>query len=203
MKVTSIRLTLTPDKNHLATVSLTIDNAVSVCGIILGTRKDGSYYIRMPALGRDKNGKPREPFFPVSQEARSELMDAILARYEKCAKDTSLSGAVEDFDVESSMTITEVRVNLLTRDNDFVKAFAHLTIDNAVAIHGMRFAKRADGSTTILMPAFRHEPKEGEEKPTYINVCHPISSEAREAILKAVSAKYDEAVAAAGGDEPA
>lgn len=89
------------------------------------------------------------------------------------------------------MDITEVRVNL--QDEEVLKAFVSITLDDEFVIRGLKIIQGSDGHRFVAMPARRK--KDG----TFQDIAHPINREAREYLEKVVFAAYEEELARADG----
>lgn len=76
--------------------------------------------------------------------------------------------------------------------NKPIKAFADVLIDNAFVVHSVGVVEK-DGERFISMPRTTWKNKQGEKMSG--DVCHPISSSARNAIQDAVFAAYDSVAA--------
>lgn len=81
------------------------------------------------------------------------------------------------------MDITEIRITL--RDDDKLKAFASITLDNKIVIRGLKIIDGA-GGMFIAMPS--RQRKDG----TYQDVAHPINRETREWLENLVIGAYKE-----------
>lgn len=81
------------------------------------------------------------------------------------------------------MEITEIRITL--RDDDKLKAFASITLENMIVIRGLKIIDGANG-TFIAMPS--RQRKDG----SYQDIAHPINRETREWLESQVIAKYKE-----------
>jgi stage V sporulation protein G len=81
------------------------------------------------------------------------------------------------------LEITEIRVNL--RDEEKLKAFVHVTFDNAFIIRGLKIIKGKDG-LFVCMPS-RQLP-DG----TYKDIAHPIVDDFRIKLEKEILDKYHE-----------
>ncbi len=81
------------------------------------------------------------------------------------------------------MEITEIRVNL--RDEEKLKAFVHVTFDNAFIIRGLKIIQGKDG-LFVCMPS-RQLP-DG----TYKDIAHPIVDDFRIKLEKEILDKYHE-----------
>lgn len=80
----------------------------------------------------------------------------------------------------------EVRIDRVLPGEGKTKAFASATIGGAFAIHGIRVIDSEKG-IFIAMPQESYT-KNGEKK--YIDTFHPITAEARTALIEAVDAAY-------------
>ncbi len=81
------------------------------------------------------------------------------------------------------MEITEIRISL--RDDNKLKAFASITLDNSFVIRGLKIIEGAKG-LFVAMPS-RKRP-DG----TYQDVAHPINNETRDWMEEQIIAKYEE-----------
>ena len=84
------------------------------------------------------------------------------------------------------MKITEVRVFPLSKKDSTLKAFASITLDDAVCITGIRIV---EGKMGLFVSMPQSKDNEGE----YHDVAFPITKEAREEIQDAVLDAYDDA----------
>jgi stage V sporulation protein G len=81
------------------------------------------------------------------------------------------------------MEITEVRIAL--REDNKLKAFASITLDNRFVIRGLKIIEGAKGCF-VAMPS-RKRP-DG----TYQDIAHPINNETRQWLEKIVIGAYEE-----------
>ena len=81
------------------------------------------------------------------------------------------------------MEITEIRITL--RDDEKLRAFASITLDNMVVIRGLKIIGGANG-TFIAMPS--RQRKDG----SYQDIAHPINRETREWLESQVITAYKE-----------
>ena len=79
--------------------------------------------------------------------------------------------------------------NLVDREDTNIKAYASAT-DGVFAIKGIKVIDSQKG-TFVQMPQRSYE-KNGETK--YVPVAHPVTSEARDAVIDAVMRAYDQAL---------
>ena len=89
------------------------------------------------------------------------------------------------------MEITEVRVSL--QDEEVLKAFVSITLDDEFVVRGLKVIQGADGRF-VAMPARRK--RDG----TFQDVAHPINRETREYLERVVLSAYDDELAARNGD---
>ncbi len=84
------------------------------------------------------------------------------------------------------MEISDVRIRLVNKEDNKLKAVASITIDECFVVHDIKVIEAADG-VFIAMPS--RKTNDGEFK----DIAHPLNSETRELIKKAIlTAYYDE-----------
>ena len=82
------------------------------------------------------------------------------------------------------MNITEVRVRLVKKDDGKLKAVASVTIDNCFVVHDVKILE-GNEDYFIAMPS--KKTPEGE----YKDIVHPLNTETREMIKKAVLEEFE------------
>ena len=85
----------------------------------------------------------------------------------------------------------KAKINRIFSDKASMRAISEVVIDDAVVIHGVRLMER-DGRQYLAMPFRTWKDKTGEELSR--DVAHPITSEARQQMLRAVLEAYDSAM---------
>lgn len=80
---------------------------------------------------------------------------------------------------------------LYDNPDNVIKASASVTVAGAVSIHGLRVMDSSKG-LFVGMPTRSYEDKNGKTK--YVDMAHPITAEAREAISDSVLKAYEEAL---------
>ncbi|MFH2034778.1 MAG: SpoVG family protein [Candidatus Zixiibacteriota bacterium] len=86
------------------------------------------------------------------------------------------------------MEISEIRIIL--RDEEKLKGFANVTIDNAIVIRGMKIISGNKGY-------FLSMPSRKRPDGTHQDIAHPINNEARRLLEEKVLAAYQEELQAA------
>jgi stage V sporulation protein G len=80
------------------------------------------------------------------------------------------------------MQITEVRITL--REDQKLRAFASITIDNCFVVRGLKVIEGSDGKMFVAMPSKK------KTDGTYEDIAHPINNECRRALEDAVLTTY-------------
>ena len=91
------------------------------------------------------------------------------------------------------MNITDVRVRKMTKDGK-MKAVVSITIDGAFVVHDIKVIEGEKG-LFIAMPS--RKATSGE----YRDIAHPINSESRDKIQKAILESYEKALSEEPGEE--
>lgn len=97
--------------------------------------------------------------------------------------------------LESKIPSISVRIDRITTDEARVKAFASATIANAFAVHGIRIYKSEEKGYFIAMPLTTYHREGGNQ---YQDTFHPVTAEARTALIDEVIAAYEKAIAGPG-----
>lgn len=92
------------------------------------------------------------------------------------------------------MTITDVRVRIVKKDDSKLKAVASVTFDDCFVVHDIKVIEGQD-KLFIAMPS-RKTP-EGEFK----DIAHPINTSTREALEAEILKRYEEALNEAPEEE--
>ena len=77
------------------------------------------------------------------------------------------------------MEITDVRIRLVNKEDNKLKAVASVTIDNCFVVHDIKVIE-ADEGAFIAMPS--RKTNDGE----YKDIAHPLNTETREILKKAI-----------------
>ena len=84
------------------------------------------------------------------------------------------------------MKISDVRIRLVNKDDNKLKAVASITIDECFVVHDIKIIEAADGAF-IAMPS--RKTNDGD----YKDIAHPLNTETRELLKNAIlTAYYDE-----------
>ncbi len=90
------------------------------------------------------------------------------------------------------MDITEIRITL--REEDRLRGFANVTFDNAFVVRGIKIIQGTDGYF-VAMPS-RKRPNG-----THQDIAHPVNSETRQILEKAILEAYESKLAEEKDDE--
>ena len=83
------------------------------------------------------------------------------------------------------MTITDVRVRIVKKDDSKLKAVASVTFDDCFVVHDIKVIEGNEGFF-IAMPS--RKTNDGE----YKDIAHPIKTEMREELLKIIFNAFEE-----------
>lgn len=84
------------------------------------------------------------------------------------------------------MKISDVRIRLVNKEDNKLKAVASITIDECFVVHDIKVIEAAEG-VFIAMPS--RKTNDGE----YKDIAHPLNTETRENLKQAIlTAYYDE-----------
>ena len=84
------------------------------------------------------------------------------------------------------MKISDVRIRLVNKEDNKLKAVASMTIDECFVIHDIKIIEAAEGAFIAMTS---RKTNDGE----YKDIAHPLNTETRELIKEAIlTAYYDE-----------
>lgn len=83
------------------------------------------------------------------------------------------------------MKISDVRIRLINKDDNKLKAVASVTIDDCFVVHDIKVIESSD-EVFIAMPS--RKTNEGE----YKDIAHPLNTETREIFKQAVLSAYQD-----------
>lgn len=83
------------------------------------------------------------------------------------------------------MKITDVRVRIVKKDDSKLKAVASVTFDDCFVVHDIKVIEGSEGYF-IAMPS--RKTADGE----YKDIAHPIKTETREDLIKAILLAFEE-----------
>ncbi len=92
--------------------------------------------------------------------------------------------------VHDLMKITDIRIRIVKKDDNKLKAVASLTIDDCFAVHDI---KVIDGNQGLFIAMPSRKTPEG----SYKDIVHPLNTETREHIKELILAEYEKALAEA------
>jgi stage V sporulation protein G len=173
-----------------ASASFQIDgeNIAAIHGIRVVQAEKG-LFVTMPQ-SKDKAGKYHDIAFPLSGDLRKELNKLVLAEYKEPTRDAD----GQMFGRQSNMDVNDVQPGKLDvrafpirgENTNSTLAFANVTLDNLIAINGIRVVQGEDGNFVSM-------PQSKDRADKYHDIAFPLSGDLRRAITKAVLADYEQA----------
>lgn len=94
------------------------------------------------------------------------------------------------------LNITDVRIRLVKKDGNKLKAVASITLDDSFVIHDIKVIEGTDGYF-IAMPS--RKTNDGE----YKDIAHPINTETRERLKRTILSAFESESAKAAATEEA
>lgn len=88
------------------------------------------------------------------------------------------------------MKITDIKIRLVTKENDRLKAVASVVFDECFVLHDIKII---DGKLGLFIAMPSRKTPDGE----YKDIAHPLNTETRDEINRAVLEAYEKAVNAA------
>ena len=178
-----------PKGNTKAFASVSVNDIVAIRGIRVVADNKGEF-VTMPQ-SQDKDKKFHDIAFPLNNNLRKEINRTVLDEYktqialppeergyEKPEQDAAIDIDVEDIKLD-------IRVFPLADPQGNTKAFASVSVDDLVAIRGLRVVEGGEDGMFVAMPQTQ------DKYMNYHDVAFPLSRELRDEISKAVLEKFE------------
>ena len=178
-----------PTGTTKAFASVSVNDIVAMRGIRV-IEDDKGAFISMPQSKDNKTGKFHDIAFPLSGDLRKEISKATLEEYHRVSDLPSDQRGYENIEPENPPDIAvedihlDIRVYPLEEPSGNTKAFASVSIDNLIAIRGMRVIEGSEGHFVAM-------PQSQDKYATYHDVAFPLVGDLRKEISRQVLEKFD------------
>jgi stage V sporulation protein G len=178
-----------PKGNTKAFASVAIDDLIAIRGIRVVEGENG-LFMTMPQSQDKKTEEYHDIAFPLTRELREEMNNAVVEEYlymSGLPHDQRIYNKVEmdDMNGKNADDVSlDIRVFPLNNPQGSTKAFASVSIDDLVAIRGIRVV---EGKNGVFMAMPQSKDKNGDHH----DIAFPLNGELRKAINKAVIDQYN------------
>ena len=174
-----------------AFASVTVDDKIAIRGIrVIQGEKD--LFMTMPQSKDAKKDEYHDIAFPVSGDLRKEIINAVLKEYDRVSHLLPVQRGYEKPEADTANNINvadiklDIRVYPVKEPKGNIKAFASVTIDDTIAIRGVRIVDSTEKGLFVTMP----QSKDKEDK--YHDIAFPINGDLRKKMTKAILNKYSD-----------
>ncbi|MDL2232152.1 SpoVG family protein [Ruminococcaceae bacterium OttesenSCG-928-L11] len=177
-----------PKGNTLAFANVSVGDLAAIRGIRVMNSEKGMF-VTMPQ-SESKSGVYHDTAFPITSDLRKEINAEVLAEYERQS-----SLAPDDRGYEKPEAVTsgrsaddiqlDVKVFPLAEVKGSTLAFASATLDETVAIRGIRIVNSEKGDF-VSMP--QSKDKHGD----YHDIAFPLLGDVRKAVSKAILIEHEQ-----------
>ena len=181
-----------PKAKTLAFASIAVNDIIAVRGVRVVDGDNGKF-VSMPQ-SQDKNtGRYHDVAAPATDELRKEINKAVLDEYNRISSLAPDKRGYDKPDINASNGINadniklDIQVFPIKEPQGSTKAFAKITVDDLITIHGVRVVGGEKGNF-VTMPQSKDE-KDG--KPEYFDQAFPINGDLRKKISKDVLDKFE------------
>jgi stage V sporulation protein G len=171
-----------------AFASVAVDELIAIRGIRVVNGEKG-LFVTMPQSQDKESGEYHDIAFPLNGNLRKKIAKAVLGEYETTSKldpaqrgyDSPGNGAANGASVADIKVV--VRVFPITGKQGSTKAFASLSVNDLIAIRGIRVV---DGEKGLFVTM----PQSQDKEKNYHDVAFPLSGDLRKEISRAVLDEY-------------
>jgi stage V sporulation protein G len=176
-----------PKGNTFAFASVAIEDLAAIRGIRVVNGKNG-LFVTMPQ-SQDNTGLYHDIAFPINGDLRKAINEAVLAEYTRVASidpqqrgyENAEPGAVGSRGAEEIKI--EVRVFPIAEPKGNTLAFASVSLDDIVAIRGIRVENSEKGRSVSL-------PQSKDNDGNFHDVAFPLSGDLRREVSRAILAEH-------------
>jgi stage V sporulation protein G len=177
-----------PKGSTLAFASVAVDDLAAIRSIRVVDSEKG-IFVSMPQ-SQDKNEEYHDIAFPLTAELRQEISAAVLDEYTRVATlppnqrgyydapDMSGANAVNAADVK-----LDIRVYTLDKPKGITKAFASVSMNDLIAIRGVRVVAGEKGLFTAM-------PQSKDKEGDYHDIAFPLNGDLSKRINKEIVREY-------------
>ena len=178
-----------PKGNTRAFASIAVNDLVAIRGIRVVEDSKG-LFVSMPQSQDKKTGKFHDIAFPLDGELRKEFSRAILGEHDRQMglPPDQRGYPAPDKDAAVNINVDEVKIDVrvypINEPQGNVLAFASISVDDLVAIRGVRIIEGDDGKF-IGMPTTQ------DKYMNYHDVAFPLTKELRDEMTKIAVGKLE------------
>jgi stage V sporulation protein G len=179
-----------PKGDTKAFASIALNDLVAIRGIRVVEDNKG-LFITMPQSKDNKTGKYHDIAFPLNGELRKEFTRAVLGEHDR---QINLSPEERGYPppdkdappikIDLDKVQLDMRVYPLDDPKGNVQAFASLSVDNLIAIRGVRVIEGDEGLFVAM-------PQTQDKRLEYHDVAFPLTKELRDEITKIAIDKFE------------
>jgi len=172
-----------------ATATVVLNGVFILQGIRITTSRNDESRLSVVYPSRTlERGGSRICYFPGTEDARLRYEEVILSAYAQYLENPEVTSFELSKMEDLTFHITDATIYPVLDPAFSVRAKVRLELDGELVLKGMTLQAREDGSLWLRMP--HRELKNGQKMDLY----HPLTNEAREALTSAMLPFYDEAV---------
>lgn len=190
------------DGNIRAFASVVFGECFKITNIaILENKEKGQLFVSMPRYRSNQRNEDNEPVYkdvcnPITKEFREELYSLILQAYKNVKNKTGEKQVekTEDDKAEGQGNAGiefSVSVTMLEREDSDIKGLARIFIENCFVINNVSIIQGKE-NLFVAMPSYKTKKVDGNNKPIYHDVCHPITKEFREVLYTEILKKHEQ-----------
>jgi stage V sporulation protein G len=183
-----------PKGNTKAFASVAIDDLIAIRGVRVVDSEKG-LFVSMPQSQDKKTEEYHDVAFPVDGDLRKAINKAVLEEYNQVSSlapdqrgyEKPEAGALNG--INASDIKLDIRVYPIAEAQGNTKAFASITVDDLIAIRGVRVVEGEKGLFVTM-------PQSQDKEKNYHDIAFPLNGDLRKEITKSVLDKYE------NGDKP-
>ena len=177
-----------PKGNTKAFASVAVDDMIAIRGVRVVEGEKGMF-VTMPQSQDKKTNEYHDIAFPLEGDLRKEMNKAVLDEYSRTESLAPDQRGYDKPDMETASELNisniklDVRVYPITEPQGNTKAFASISVDDLIAIRGVRVVEGEKGLFVTM-------PQSQDKEKNYHDIAFPLNGDLRKEITKAVLDEY-------------
>lgn len=188
IKVSSMTLLDSENSKAKAICTVVLNDEIALHGIKVVEGKNG-LFVSLPQRKNDFNNEYEDIFFPTTAQAREQINNAVMERYNNPKSELKIQEQQEQRKAKSQITVS---LKSSSGNNPHLKAYGSIEIDQCFVIKGVKITEaevigksgEKENKTYVDMPAYQKS--NGE----YAQYAHPIAASCYDEIQRKAMFAY-------------
>lgn len=157
--------------------------------IVDDPREQRKVFVSMPSY-KDGQGEFKDICHPTTKEFHDELYGNILSAFHELTENVAKNSYTVEYNKnDKKMPDFEVRVTPYEREGSSIRGMASINF-SGMAVNNVTIHENKDGQMFVSMPSYKTNQVNGQGKPVYKDICHPVTAKFKAKLENALLQEY-------------